>query len=719
MTAFLRTLLVLATAGAISFPAQPPKITTPDASASSGRRRSVGTPTTPVPSRPEFVSTNLEYYLTDDGIAYIRPGLKITVKSVTIPADRKPVVEFTVTDNFDQPLDRLGKTTPGVVSTTWLLAWYNPETRLYTSYITREVTSGATSPIPNNKAIQATGENATANYTDKGNGLYSYKFNAALPANFDQTKTHTLGMYASRNLTEQIGKQYYSNVEFDFRPDGQNVVDKWDKVRDVASCQNCHDAQTFGLHGGSRRDVKLCVMCHTPQTTDPDTGNTVDMATMIHKIHSAEDLSTPYVIWGNGSSIHDYSEVTYPQDNRNCKNCHEGTTPNVAASVPTQKEVWYTQPSRRACGACHDDINWVTGEGHPAGPQTSDAACAACHVPDSGQEFDASVKGAHVIETKSTQLGGINATIVSVSNVKAGEKPTIVYKFTNNKGQVLDGTKFATFAPMHAGPTTSYTSYFRESVTATSTNKATFDAATGNTTYTFTNPIPAGATGTWAFTGDFYNTVTLKRGDGKADITGIRDAAVNPQKYVSLTGATATPRRTSVSIALCNECHDSLGLHGGQRRTIEECVMCHNPVTGDKAVRVAGTGEEESISFQRMIHRIHTGKELTQDLTIYGNRSSVNNYNEVTYPGDRRNCASCHVSDAQQLPAAGDPVITKRDYFSPQGSGTAACLGCHDNRDAAAHAFLNTTTFGGQPAEACATCHGKTKEWSVDKSHAR
>ncbi|MGN6182163.1 MAG: OmcA/MtrC family decaheme c-type cytochrome [Thermoanaerobaculia bacterium] len=679
----------------------------------------MGTPTTPVPSRPEFVSTNLEYYLTDDGIAYIRPGLKITVKSVTIPADRKPVVEFTVTDNFDQPLDRLGKTTPGVVSTTWLLAWYNPETRLYTSYLTRQATAVAGSPKAGVIATQATGENTPANYTDKGNGLYSYKFNAALPANFDQTKTHTLGMYASRNLTEQIGKQYYSNVEFDFRPDGQNVVDKWDKVRDVASCQNCHDAQTFGLHGGSRRDVKLCVMCHTPQTTDPETGNTVDMATMIHKIHSAEDLSTPYVIWGNGSSIHDYSEVTYPQDNRNCKNCHEGTTPNVAASVPAQKEVWYTQPSRRACGACHDDINWVTGEGHPAGPQTSDAACAACHVPDSGQEFDASVKGAHVIETKSTQLGGINATIVSVSNVKAGEKPTIVYKFTNNKGQVLDGTKFATFAPMHAGPTTSYTSYFRESVTATSTNKATFDAATGNTTYTFTNPIPAGATGTWAFTGDFYNTVTLKRGDGKADITGIRDAAVNPQKYVSLTGATATPRRTSVSIALCNECHDSLGLHGGQRRTIEECVMCHNPVTGDKSVRVAGTGEEESISFQRMIHRIHTGKELTQDLTIYGNRSSVNNYNEVTYPGDRRNCASCHVSDAQQLPAAGDPVITKRDYFSPQGSGTAACLGCHDNRDAAAHAFLNTTTFGGQPAEACATCHGKTKEWSVDKSHAR
>ncbi|HET8796247.1 MAG TPA: hypothetical protein VFO89_01060, partial [Thermoanaerobaculia bacterium] len=102
MTAFFRALLVLATAGSLSFPTQPPaKITTPESAPTSARRRSVGTPTTPVPSRPEFVSTDLEYYLTDDGIAYIRPGLKITVKSVTIPAaDRKPLVEMTITDNF-------------------------------------------------------------------------------------------------------------------------------------------------------------------------------------------------------------------------------------------------------------------------------------------------------------------------------------------------------------------------------------------------------------------------------------------------------------------------------------------------------------------------------------------------------------------------------------------------------------------------------------------
>jgi OmcA/MtrC family decaheme c-type cytochrome len=94
----------------------------------------------------------------------------------------------------------------------------------------------------------------------------------------------------------------------------------------------------------------------------------------------------------------------------------------------------------------------------------------------------------------------------------------------------------------------------------------------------------------------------------------------------------------------------------------------------------------------------------------------------VKFPGDRRNCAKCHAGTSYTLPLPTGiaSVITLRDYFTPQGPGTAACLGCHDNQDAAAHAYLNTTTFGGTtPAEACATCHGTGKDWDVAKMHAR
>ena len=717
MIGILRAIVILATAGTISFPSQPPTKVTSSATNSSARRRAVTVPAEP--AKPVFAVSQLEYYMTDDGIAYIRPGLKIKVNSITIGSDRKPVVDINFTDNFDNPLDRAGKLTPGVISPSFILAWYSPETRQYTSYITRNATAVAGSPRAGSPTVKQATSDSGGRWTDLEMGHAKYTFGNALPEGFDQAKTHTLGVQVVRNLTTEIGKNYIANLEYDFRPDGQKVTETWNKVNDATSCLNCHDKETFGFHGSSaRRDVKLCALCHQPQSIDPDTGNTIDLKVMIHKIHRGEFLpsvqaGTPYQIWGNASSVHDYSEIALPQDIRNCDNCHEGTVP---ASKPAQSTVWFENPSREACGSCHDDINWATGVNHPAGPQLNDKACATCHVPDSGEEWDASIKGAHVIPAKSKQLAGLKAEIVSVTDAAPGKSPTVVFKITDSKGTKIDGTKLNSFNPICAGPTSSYTWYYRES----GLTKGIYDATAGTTTYTFTAKMPAAAGGTWAFSADIYRNVTLKRADGKADITQ-REAAINPIKYVATSG-TVTPRRTSVAMAKCNACHDNLALHGGQRMVIEECVICHNPTKDDSAQRPTDQGLPESVSMQRMIHRIHSGHELEQEYTAFGNGKSRHNYNHVGYPGDRRNCLGCHVNTASYSvpPASGaDPVITPRDWFSPQGPGTAACLGCHDSKDAAAHAYLNTTTFAGKPAEACGACHGAGREWGVDKVHAR
>ena len=679
-------------------------------------RKRATNPTTP--TKQNFSVGQLEYYLSDDGIAYIRPGLKLKLNSVTIGSDRKPVVDLSITDNFDQPVDRLGKTTPGAISISCIIGWYNPATRQYTAYTTRTQTSPATSPKPNVTATQA-GTDSGGTWTDLETGHAKYAFKTALPANFDQTRTTTLAIYSTRNLTDQIGKNYYANLEYDFRPDGQKVTETWDKINQATSCNNCHNP--LSAHGGSRQDVKLCAQCHQPQTTDPDTGNTVDFKVMIHKIHNGPNLPSvkagkPYQIIGNANSLHDFSATTYPQDVRNCNNCHEGTN---AAAKPAQALAYLTNPSRDACGSCHDDINWATGENHPAGAQANDSACATCHVADSGQEFDASVKGAHTLPAKSKQLKGIKAAIVGFKDMAAGKKPTVTFKLTNGDGSAIDGTKLATFSPILAGSTANYNPNFREDAT----KAGVFDATAGTTTYTFTKAIPADATGTWTLSVDIRRNVTLKRADGKADIS-MQESTINPIKYVDLKGGTPTPRRTAVTTAQCNGCHDTLSLHGGQRNTTEECVICHNPTASDVARRPADAGQPESISFQRLIHRIHTGEELTQDFTIYGFGGSKNTFNEVKFPGDRRDCAKCHTSGAYTLPLQQTniaSVTTLRDYFTTQGPGTAACLGCHDNRDAAAHAYLNTATFPGATsgAEACATCHGTGKDWDVAKVHAR
>jgi OmcA/MtrC family decaheme c-type cytochrome len=168
--------------------------------------------------------------------------------------------------------------------------------------------------------------------------------------------------------------------------------------------------------------------------------------------------------------------------------------------------------------------------------------------------------------------------------------------------------------------------------------------------------------------------------------------------------------------------------------------MCHNPNASDVSRRPADQLPVESIDFKRMIHRIHTGANLTAQgsadcnpthasgtpnafgcFTIYGfgTPPSVNNFNDVVFPGDRRDCAKCHVSGSQDVigtpPAGWLTTATPRDWYTPQWHYAAACLGCHDTQSAAQHASSMTAPFG----EACAVCHGPGAVEDVDKVHAQ
>ncbi len=677
------------------------------------------------PPKVVYPATSKESYLTQDQFDFARPGYHIKINSVTIGADRKPVVDITLTDDLGAPLDRVGIQTPGVCTVSYVLAWYNAATRDYTSYRTRTQTS----PITGKSAVQATSDSG-GTIKDIDIGHFTYTFGTVLPATFDKTKTHTVGVYGRRTMPADIlgGKVYIDNDEFDFRPDGAAVTEKWDEIQERNACNQCHDP--LEAHGEVRQDAKLCVLCHSPQTSDPDTGNTVDMRVFIHKIHRGSSLpsviaGTPYHIVGFNQTDFDYSTVAFPQDIRNCQNCHEGRNP---AAKPSQSDVWYTKPARSPCGACHDDINWVTGANHTGGPQADDSACASCHLPQGDVEYDAGIRTAHTPPYRSKQLKGLNATIVAVDNVGAGKKPVVTFKLTENDGTVLDPAAFkvspASLNILLGGPTKDYGTGqaapgqpFRENASG-----ATFNGTLA--TYSFNNVIPATATGTWALAIETRRVITLNPAPRKGPAT-YTEGAVNPVKYVSVTDSQPVPRRSVVLLDTCNKCHDRLATtfsHGGQRIAIEECDICHNPIADDSVRRKDPSAQPpESIALKRMIHRIHSGENLTQEYTVYGFSGLPTHFNEVRYPGDRKDCVQCHTSTSTYnlpLPVGQIPVITLRDYFSPQGPATAACLGCHDNIDAAAHAYLNTVTtpfFG----EACASCHGDGKDWDVVKVHAR
>ncbi len=300
-----------------------------------------------------------------------RPGLNLEITSVVIPADRKPVVNFRITDSAKLPLDLAGLTTVGPVSVSFVISRIDPGNTQYTNYITRAAT-GAVSGTVQQPATDSGGK-----FTALGDGKYTYTFGTALPENYNPNLTHTVGIYASRNMAEFDGKIYVANALFNFVPVGGEVKTVRDVVRTEA-CNQCHNL--LGLHGGRRRETGLCILCHQPQNVDPDTGNSVDFKVYIHKIHMGENLpsvkaGTPYRIIGFNQTIFDFSTIAFPpslgsslNNLRNCARCHTGS----------QGDNWMTKPSRAACGSCHDDVNWVTGKNHADNlAMEDDSKCAS------------------------------------------------------------------------------------------------------------------------------------------------------------------------------------------------------------------------------------------------------------------------------------------------------------------------------------------------------
>jgi OmcA/MtrC family decaheme c-type cytochrome len=392
--------------------------------------------------------------------------------------------------------------------------------------------------------------------------------------------------------------------------------------------------------------------------------------------------------------------VVYPRGVLDCTSCH--------AEDAAESHVWYTRPSRDACGSCHDQIDWVSGEGHVAGPATDDSACAECHQPEGEFEFDASIMGAHTIPTRSRQLAGLNVEILDLQQTAPGERPLATFKLTNGDGSAVDPASLDRMRFLFGGPNREYSNYYTENA-----GSAQFDGDVA--TYQFETPVPDDADGTWTLTADVYRNVTIQ--DSQGEDISVREAAFNPIFDAPVTDASPFMRREIVSLDKCNDCHGELALHGSQRLRIEECVICHNPESDDSPVRPEDAGLPESVHFKYMIHRIHKGEELAQDFTVYGFRSSVHNYNEVLYPGDLRNCESCHLPGTYGVPIVEEAraTVTQRDWYSPMLPAASACLSCHDGADAAAHAFVNTAPFG----EACGSCHGDNREFSVEKSHSR
>jgi OmcA/MtrC family decaheme c-type cytochrome len=657
---------------------------------------------------PQFADTDKAYYADPSLVNFVRPGLVIKILSAEIAGDGTIKTRVRFTDPMGLPLDKDGVTTPGRISngSPGIIAAYIPKGQTqYVAYTTRIQTS----PITGKSATQAGADAAgAAGWTKVAEGEYDFTFRTKAPTGFDRTATHTIGVYANRNLTEfEMGTQLADAV-YHFVPDGSKVATTRDVIK-TATCNKCHD--NLHLHGETgRKSMEVCVLCHQPQTVDPDTGLTMDMAVMTHKIHAGHNLPSveaggKYMIIGNAQSQHDYSTVAFPSAINSCTVCHE-------QGKGAAQETAYLKPNRAACGSCHDNVNFATGENHVDLPQVSDSQCSTCHTVEGELEFDASIKGAHTVPTESKMLKGVVFEIVKVDNHAAGQKPIITFTLKDKKGNGLALADMNRLSFLLAGPTTDYTA-FGNGYRSENALTAAVSAGNGVFTYTFTNAIPAGAKGSFAIGVEGRREEKLLEGT-KKEMT-VRAAGINKVTYFSVDGSRVEPRRQIVSLAKCNACHENLSLHGGNRNQIEQCVLCHNPVETDAAVRPASAMPAQTIDLRTMIHKIHSGENIGDSYAIYGRGGPIE-FSEVRYPQDRRNCQACHVNNSEIPPLreTAANLTDPRGWFQPYGPVTAACLSCHTDRTAASHALVNTSTLG----ESCSACHAQGYEFDVRRVHA-
>jgi OmcA/MtrC family decaheme c-type cytochrome len=661
---------------------------------------------------PQFTMSNKEFYADANLVNFVRPGLVISITSASIAQDGTITARVTIADPKGLALDRLGVTTPGAVSMSLIAAYIPKGKTQYVSYVTRVQ---GPSPVTGNSATQANADSG-GTWTKNADGDYTYTFKNKAPTTFDPTVTHTIGVYGSRDLSEFDLPTNYGDATYNFVPNGSTVT----VVRDVvttATCNNCHDQLAF--HGGSRRSMGLCVLCHTPQTTDPDTGNTLDMVVLAHKIHMGSSLPSvqagkPYQIIGFNQAVSDWSTVVFPAlGPQNCKACHDGSG--------TQSNNMF-KATRVACGSCHDDVNFASGVNHVNLPQISDNQCTECHVPQGELEFDASILGAHTTATFSNQLGGLQFQLLTVANGSAGKNPVVSFSLKDSSGAYLRPSQLSSLSVVLAGPTTDYTA-FTTGYVSESAVKADCASDASSCWWTFANAIPATATGTWTIGIEGRRSEIIYPGTTtqKTVQYGGKNQVIN----FSVDGSKIAARRTVVSVMNCNKCHTYLSLHGENRNQIEMCVLCHNPIQNDAARRTAAQMPPQSVDFPMMIHKIHSGENLGAPYIIYGFGGSVNDFSDVRYPamgptgavGERRNCSMCHVNGSENLPlsAGHSDVSDPRGYLNPVGPESAACLSCHVSLAAASHALANTTRLG----ESCDACHSSSSDFSVSQVHAR
>lgn len=369
------------------------------------------------------------------------------------------------------------------------------------------------------------------------------------PVSDEEAGTYTVGVRAVR-LGDTTSQTF---VLADFQL-GTATVEK--QIVERENCAACHQGASnghiylahtdpsatnaFGSPSLDSWPVRTCKSCHNNEGyaafRSPVDGSRVpdQIVRRVHGIHNGEDLKNPINIDPETGVFRDYTSVLFPANVKNCSTCHADTR-------------YKTEPSRLACGTCHDNI-WfgdaasmpATAKAHPGGPQANDASCSGCHPADSGP---ISVSAVHKV---SQPMNTIDLGLAPPANGQfyvAGEAPVVTVVIRDDDGNPIDHTtvdnsNFSTAALFVYGN--------REEAVPVLTNSAL--ASRGRASAANTFPATGGG---WTFSaGDTFKVAI----DGNSPVTIAFPAGLQSPNQVRdllasrLSGVTVTATATAVTI---------------------------------------------------------------------------------------------------------------------------------------------------------------------------
>lgn len=716
------------------------------------------------------------------GIASTATELNIVIDGVTIASP--PVVNFTVSNQ-----DGVGFTGLADTDLRFNIAKLTPGTNGNPSNWQNYIVTGGSEMHGSQERLHSPARDTDVwgELVDNNDGSYTYTFatdiaNVSCPAPCTDADGNALDLSYQASLTHRLSIQQGNrnlptvNAIYDFVPAGDDVTTTREIVK-TDNCNECHDKIT--AHG-SRFELKLCVTCHNPGSwVDSDT--TVDLRVMVHKIHRGEDL--PSVVGPDGVleddpntpvdesadngtyavGSHDFSDVAFPQDIRNCTKCHDGSDTDTP-----QGDNWQI-PNMAACGACHDDIDFsrdgaVDPAGHSGGIVTDNSECVTCHAES---RVAGSVAVSHTIPGKAErELFQFNILEICGTPVDSdpvcppSTNPTLLFSVTDPSGATTheygnaynvrsNGTDpeftsgSASLDALIAWDTADYSNEGTSGLKPAypvfvnlRTSGAVTDITDGTFLLTATSQIPGNASGSGA--------IAIEGHPAADDGTGAFTLKVPVDSEVAYFAVTDSPspvsRRQVVDVSTkCDRCHDVLSHHdNGSNNNVELCVLCHNPNNSDVGNRPKSGGlpdasatldgkTEESLDFKRLIHGIHAASASnfdgtgahgmrTQGLVYYRWDGVAFDFSRLRFPGVLSKCETCHLSDTYTLEDRS--ADGGGNWELPAMNGIrGSSVHTYPTADPAATADFNGTTFANAlidqaddyklspVASVCSSCH--------------